>query len=79
VLHRPKAKFWEGAGVGNILSAYAEEAISDEEFASERKLPDGGRLNTKEELFYYRIFKEHFGEDIDLSLVGRTKRTLVAH
>lgn len=73
VLWRPKAKFWEGAGVGDLLSLYAQEKISDTEFHCERWLPNGWCLNTKEELMYYRIFHEHFGDLEDLSWMGRTK------
>ena len=73
VLWRPKVKFWEGAGVGDRIAAYAETRISDADFRRERRLPDGSNLNTKEELFYYRIFREHFGTLSDLSFVGRTK------
>lgn len=73
VLWRPKVKFWEGAGVEEPLAAYAKERISDHDFHRERLLPDGSLLNTKEELLYYRIFKEHFGELSDLTFVGRTK------
>jgi len=73
VLNRPKAKFWEGAGVGELLAQYADEHITDEEFAHERPLPNGWELNSKEELMYYRIFREHFGELEDLSWMGRTK------
>ncbi|NIM06105.1 MAG: asparagine synthase [Armatimonadetes bacterium] len=78
ILCRPKVKFWEGAGVGNLLAAHAEEVVSDSEFAAGRKLPNGSELNTKEELFYYRIFKEHFGEELDPTVVGRTKGAPVA-
>ncbi|MDH4209759.1 MAG: asparagine synthase-related protein, partial [Anaerolineae bacterium] len=73
VLNRTKSKFWEGAGVGELLAAHSEEAISDAEFASQRKLPTGEVLNTKEELSYHRVFHEQFGEAVDPSLVGRTK------
>jgi len=73
VLRRPKSKFWEGAGVGEMLPAHADQVISDAEFEAERALPDGGSLNTKEELFYYRIFREQFGETVPAALVGRTK------
>jgi asparagine synthase (glutamine-hydrolysing) len=73
VLERKKAKFWEGAGVEDVISRYAEQRILDAEFSAERQLPDGSVLNTKEELMYYRIFCDHFGEDADSSLVGRTK------
>lgn len=73
VVSRPKSKFWEGAGVGDLLSDYAGRRISDRDFTAQRRLADGSTLNTKEELFYYRMFREHFGDRIDPSLVGRTK------
>ncbi|MBN2119215.1 MAG: hypothetical protein JW730_21775 [Anaerolineales bacterium] len=78
VLRRPKAKFWEGAGVEDFLAQYAEQKISAADFERERQLPNGLRLNTKEELYYYRIFREHFGEFDDLSWMGRTKGSPVA-
>jgi asparagine synthase (glutamine-hydrolysing) len=73
VTRRTKAKFWEGAGVGELLSQYASRHIADDEFKRERTLRNGWLLTTKEELMYYRIFKEHFGEFTDLSWMGRTK------
>lgn len=78
VLNRPKAKFWEGAGVEDLLAKHAESRISDADFEKERTLPDGGQLNSKEELLYYRIFKGHFGEFEDLRWMGRTKGAPVA-
>jgi len=73
VLWRKKAKFWEGAGVGELLSEQAEQQISDRDFAPQRQLPNGWQLNTKEELMYYRIFQQHFGDAGDLTWMGRTK------
>lgn len=73
ILERTKSKFWEGSGVGNILADVAEQAVSDHDFQEERLLYNGWTLNTKEELYYYRIFREHFGETSDLSWMGRTK------
>jgi len=73
VLNRRKAKFWEGAGVMELIAQYADKKISDSDFQRERKLPNGWVINTKEELMYYRVFKEHFGELEDLSWMGRTK------
>ncbi len=70
---RKKAKFWEGAGVEERLSAFASEQISDNDFRRERNLPNGQVVNTKEELYYYRIFKEHFGDLNQLDWMGRTK------
>ncbi|HBR30080.1 MAG TPA: asparagine synthase [Firmicutes bacterium] len=72
-LWRPKVKFWEGAGVEDHLADYAKTQITDADFRQERRLPDGSFLNTKEELLYYRIFTEHFGNLTDLDFVGRTK------
>jgi asparagine synthase (glutamine-hydrolysing) len=73
VLWRSKAKFWKGAGIGDLLARYADGRIGDAEFNRERTLPNGWALNTKEELMYYRIFREHFGDVRDLSWMGRTK------
>jgi len=75
ILGRPKAKFWEGAGVESLLADYANEHITDYDFSNERNLKNGWKLNTKEELFYYRIFKEHFGELENLDWMGRSKRS----
>jgi asparagine synthase (glutamine-hydrolysing) len=73
VLWRRKAKFWQGAGVGDLLARYADEQISDDDFSREQNLSNGWVLNTKEELMYYRIFREHFGDLDNLSWMGRTK------
>jgi len=62
----------KGAGVQELLSAHAEKEITETEFHNERLLPNGMIINTREELFYYRIFRDHFGSDIDLSWMGRT-------
>lgn len=72
VLNRRKAKFWEGAGVNDVVSDYVEMKISDGDFTHERVLTNGWILKTKEELYYYRIFKEHFGEMHNLDWMGRS-------
>jgi len=73
VIHRKKAKFWEGAGIGEMMISYAEEKISPSEFERERTLPNGWTLYSREELLYYRIFRDCFGDVSDLSWMGRTK------
>jgi asparagine synthase (glutamine-hydrolysing) len=78
VLNRPKSKFWEGSGVGDHLARHAEERVSDGDFARERTLSNGWRINSKEELMYYRIFEDHYGKLTDLSWMGRTKETPIA-
>jgi asparagine synthase (glutamine-hydrolysing) len=72
VVERDKAKFWNGAGIDDLIARHAEEQISDDDFARERTLPNGWTIQTKEELLYYRMFKEHFGNLQDLSWMGRT-------
>jgi asparagine synthase (glutamine-hydrolysing) len=67
------AKRFKVTGTGELLAQYAKEQIADRDFRRERALPNGWTLNSKEELMYYRIFKEHFGELRDLSWMGRTK------
>ncbi len=74
VLKRKKSKFWKGAGVEELLAGYAEQSISDRDFTAEQQLSNGWILRSKEELLYYRIFKENFGELEDYSWMGRTKK-----
>lgn len=73
VLNRTKSKFWEGAGIGTLLWDHAARNITDSDFLKERNLANGWTLNTKEELLFYRIFKEHFGELQQLDWMGRSK------
>ncbi|NLE34062.1 MAG: asparagine synthase [Bacteroidales bacterium] len=72
---RPKAKFWEGGGVNAQLSEIAENNITDRDYVREKSLPNGWILSGKEELLYYRIFRELFGDQISLSWMGRTDMT----
>lgn len=73
VLGRTKAKFWEGAGVAEQLSDHAEKSITDRDFRRERALPVGISIRTKEELMYYRHFREVLGDFENLDWMGRTK------
>jgi asparagine synthase (glutamine-hydrolysing) len=58
LLWRDKAEFGDGSGARDVLSEAVEAEISDAEFEAERDAVSP-RLRTKEELFYYRIFREH--------------------
>ncbi len=73
VRRRTKAKFWEGTGVGDLLARHADESIPDGEFLRERTLSNGWRLNSKEELLYYRLFRDALGDLPELGWMGRTK------
>jgi len=73
VLERTKSKFWQGAGVGDLLARHAEKHVSNRDFRRERRLPNGWTLASKEELLYYRLFHEHFGNLDNLEWMGRSK------
>lgn len=73
VIWRGKSKFWEGSGSGEMLSEYASQEIPDDVFEAERELGNGQPLHSKEELFYYRIFNNYFGDSVPLYEIGRTQ------
>lgn len=73
LLRSTDTDMWCGAGVGFLLALSAEDQITDQEFYRERVLPNGWKLHDKEELMYYRIFRERFGELDDLSWMRRTE------
>ncbi|MBC7216894.1 MAG: asparagine synthase [Candidatus Caldatribacterium sp.] len=78
VLWRPKTKFWQGTGLQQLLSEYADSHVSDHDFERERRLSNGWVLASKEELMYYRIFKEFFGKVSNLDWMGRTQVPVVS-
>ncbi len=57
-LWRDKAEFGDGSGAADVLTAAIEAGISEAEFVSERDEVTPA-LRTREELAYYRIFREH--------------------
>ncbi|HXV62101.1 MAG TPA: asparagine synthase-related protein [Vicinamibacteria bacterium] len=61
ILWREKLPFDQGSGA-RALIAYAESQVSDDELREAReRWPDAG-IVSKEMLFYYNIWREHFGE-----------------
>ncbi len=73
VAWREKEQFDQGSGSSDMLTAVAEDAISDDEFAkesAEAPVP----VRNKEELYYYRIFRSFYPESV-LPLVGRWTKT----
>ncbi|MEN6584190.1 MAG: asparagine synthase B [Armatimonadota bacterium] len=72
IAFRRKSKFSEGCGSSMALAAVAEE-ISDAAFNRCSELPDGSVLRSKEELMYYRIFRELFPSDSAHKAVGRSR------
>lgn len=60
IAFQTKRPFGSGAGSTKLLGLIAEKEITDEEFMKNRYTEDGLNLHSKEELLYYRIFKEKF-------------------
>ena len=58
LLWRVKAEFGDGSGARDVLTREVEATVSDAEFEAERGAVEPP-LRTKEELAYYRIFREH--------------------
>jgi asparagine synthase (glutamine-hydrolysing) len=58
LLWRTKAEFGDGSGARDVLSLAVEDTVSDEEFAAECDAV-APALRTKEELAYYRVWREH--------------------
>lgn len=73
ILERKKEKFSKGAGSSEVLAEHANARITDADFENARRSEPEARLRSKEELFYYRIFREHFGDRIPLEAIGRTR------
>lgn len=72
VVWRTKEKFSKGAGSAQVLEQVAETEIDDRVFADETQQvfeDTGYRLRSKEELYYYRIFRQFFKPGVT-ALVG---------
>jgi len=69
VVWRSKQEFSQGSGSADVLPAYFEEQISDRELAeAQAEYP---MLRSKEELYYFRLFTEHFGAGRAVETVGQ--------
>jgi len=72
VVWRSKQKFAEGAGSAHVFQHIADSEITDEQFLRDRHHifhETGHRVRSKEELYYYRIFRRFFNTSA-VPLVG---------
>jgi asparagine synthase (glutamine-hydrolysing) len=69
IVWRSKQEFSQGAGSAGVLPAYFEEQLADDELA--RAQAEYPFIRSKEELAYFRIFKEHFGSGRAIATVGQ--------
>ncbi len=63
---RDKEKFWEGSGIEDTLEKKINTRITDKEFSDNRRSPDSPNLRNKEEVYYYKVFKDYY-PDIDIN------------
>ncbi len=75
IVYRTKRKFAEGAGSALTFELIANDLIDDTQFAAETGQvfeETGFHIQTKEELYYYRIFRRFFEARVT-TLVGRSR------
>ncbi|MFC1903059.1 asparagine synthase-related protein [Chloroflexota bacterium] len=69
IVWRSKQEFSQGSGSAQVLPAYFEEQIPDQELAeAQANYPI---LRSKEELYYFRLFTQHFGTERAVETVGQ--------
>lgn len=73
ILYRTKKKFSAGAGSSQVLAQFAEDSISEEVWNRERITETGRPIASKEELLYYRLFKEYYPERSAELILGHTE------
>ncbi|MCC6490084.1 MAG: hypothetical protein IT364_21540 [Candidatus Hydrogenedentes bacterium] len=71
-LMRKKMKFSEGAGSSTLLAHKAAKAISRGEFENTKHVAPGITLRSREEAYYYQLWRKAMGSHVPPSLVGRT-------
>src|SRR3954470_10782197 len=69
-LWRGKAQFGDGSGAAGVLTDAISATVSEEEFERERDAIDPP-LRTREELAYYRVFRDHLAGVRAEATVGR--------
>jgi len=69
IVWRGKQEFSQGSGSAGVLPAHFENEFSDEEFACAQA--EHPLVRSKEELYYFRVFAEHFGTERAVDTVGQ--------
>jgi asparagine synthase (glutamine-hydrolysing) len=69
-LWRDKAQFGDGSGAASALTEPLTESVAIEEFERERHMVEPA-LRTREEVAYFRIFREHLGGVRPEATLGR--------
>jgi asparagine synthase (glutamine-hydrolysing) len=69
ITKRVKQEFSQGSGSAALLPQYFENVVGDDELLQiQAKYP---MIRSKEELYYFRIFTDHFGDGLSVNTVGQ--------
>ena len=71
ILWRTKMEFAAGCGSERLLLEVAEDEISDAEFDEGRKKFEWVGISSKEELYYFKIFRSFFNTEGEIEAMGR--------
>ena len=74
IVWRDKMEFAQGCASSGVLENYAEAAIAPQVLAE--AISQGLPVSSQEELFYYRIFNQHFPHPDAAKVIGRWDGTL---
>ncbi len=69
IVWRSKQEFSQGSGSADVLPGHFDRIISDEELQAAQA--DFPIIRSKEELYYFRIFTDHFGTGAAVDTVGQ--------
>ena len=70
LLWRDKAQFGDGSGAASVLTEPFSASITEDELDAERDAVEP-QIRTREELAYFRIFREHLGDVSPERTLGR--------
>lgn len=73
IIWRGKEKFALGTGTADVLQQLAEEHVSEDEYERNCSLPNGFKIKSREELYYYKVFERFFPAEQLTHLVGRSR------
>lgn len=73
IIWRGKEKFAIGTGISDVLKRLAEENVSMAEYGRERRLDNGFEIKSREEYYYYKVFRRFFPAEQVTSVMGRSR------
>lgn len=71
IINRRKDEFSQGSGMAEMMAQMIASEITDEEFTRERQVTPEVTLYSKEELYYYRIFRQFYPQPELVRTIGR--------